>query len=59
MCLDLESYQKKIEIFGSWDSDETQWLDLIYEPCAESDPGCRVKEFKREDGTMDTDALWD
>ena len=35
MCLDLEKYDKPIEIYGGHDSDKMQWLDLRFHPCDE------------------------
>ena len=60
LCLDQEGFGRLIELFGSNDSDVTQWLELILLPCMEDAPGCRVKDFrKEEDGLMDVNALWD
>ena len=60
MCLDLAKYGKSIEIFGDLDSDVNQWLDLKLGPCDETEPDCRVGDFRDEEtGLMNTDALWD
>jgi len=59
MCLDFAKFQDKIEIFGSSDSDDTQFLELTFLPCKEEAPSCRVKSFRNEEGLMQTEALWD
>lgn len=58
--MDLETFGRPVELFGSHDSDEHQWLDLILLPCDEAAPGCRINDFKDSNtGIMNTEALWD
>ena len=59
MCLDMDKFGTNIEIFGSNDSDETQFLELTYMPCDISAEGCRVEEFRDKEGKIDTNRLWD
>ena len=59
MCLDLDKFGRKIEIFGSNDSDDAQFIDLTYAPCDENAEGCRIKEFRNSDGLMETEKMWD
>ena len=59
MCLDMDKFGTNIEIFGSNDSDETQFLELTYMPCDISAEGCRVGEFRDKEGKIDTNRLWD
>ena len=60
MCLDLDKYGKPIKLFGDFDSDVNQYLDLKLRPCDEQDPNCRVGDFRdKVTGRMNTRALWD
>lgn len=52
MCLDLEKFGKKIEIFGSNDSDDAQYIDLTYTHCDEQAPGCEISKFRDSEGKM-------
>ena len=66
MCLDLDAYvdvngkPKPIEIYGSLESDDCQFLDIILLPCEEDNDDCDVKNYRDKiTGLMDTHALWD
>ena len=60
MCLDLEKWDSTIEITGSNDSDDTQFLELTFMPCDINARGCRVGQFKDAvNQKIDTNKLWD
>ena len=60
MCLDLDKYDGPTEIYGSHDSDVSQWLDIMLFPCQIDEPNCEVGNYlNNSSNKMDVNALWD
>ena len=58
-CLDIAKFGR-IEVYGSFESDISQSIELRLQPCSEQNPNCRVSEFRdKTSNKMDITALWD